>query len=61
MQPSMTLVMVMAFWLIWPLRAPAMMPIPMNSRTIGMMFWTPQATMPSELMFGPGRDDELCD
>ena len=48
----MTLVIVIAFWLIWPLRAPAMIPTPMNSSTIGMMFLTPHSTMPSELMSG---------
>src|SRR3954452_6514110 len=52
-RPSMTFVMVSAFWLIWPLREPAMMLIPTTSRMIGMMLRTAHATMPSELILGP--------
>src|SRR4051794_21469836 len=36
-QPSITFVIVIAFWLIWPLREPAMMPMPITSKTTGMM------------------------
>ena len=48
----MMLVIVIAFWLIWPLRALAMIPIPTTSRMMGMMFFTPHATTPSELNVG---------
>src|SRR5450631_2324975 len=51
--PITTLVRVFAFSDIRPLRALAMIEMPITSRMIGMMFLTPQSTTPLVFTVGP--------